>query len=67
MVGTKFRGHRSTASEEDAGKVFSIYVRGGHLDQVTQMPRIKLRFPDPRRLHMKFDFDWSISFREEYL
>ena len=32
---------------------------------VTQMPGTTLRSPYTRRLHIKFDFDWPIGFREE--
>ena len=37
---------------------FTIYVLSGHLSHVTQMPRNKFRSPYPRRLHIKFGFDW---------
>ena len=38
---------------------------GGHLGHVTQMPRTNFRSPYPRRLHIKFGFDWPSGFREE--
>ena len=39
--------------------VAAIY---GH---VTQMPRTNFRSLYPRRLHIKFGFDWGSGFREE--
>ena len=35
---------------------------GGHLGHVTQMPRTNFRSPYPRRLHVKFGFDWPSGF-----
>ena len=58
MLHTKFRENRPAVSgEEDFGRVFTIYGRGGHLGHVTQMPRTKYRSPYPRRLHIQFGFD----------
>ena len=38
MLHTKFRENRPAGSgEEDFGRVFTIYRRGGHLGHVTQM------------------------------
>ena len=54
MLHTKFRGNPPAGSEEDFGRVFSIYGRGGHLSHVTQMPQTKFCSPYPRRLHIKF-------------
>ena len=48
-------------------KVFTIYGRGGHLGHVTWTIYINILEPFPRRLHMKFGFDWSSGFREEDL
>ena len=42
---------------------FTVYERGGHFGHVTQMPRTKVRSPYPRRLHIKFGFDWPSGFR----
>ena len=68
MLHIKFRGNRPADSgEEDFLKVFTIYGRGGHLGDVTQMSRIKYSSPYPRRLHIKFGFDWQSGFREEDL
>ena len=66
VLHAKFGGNRSAGSgEEDFWRVFTIYGRGGHLGHVTQMPRTNFRSPYPMRLHIKFGFNWSSSFREE--
>ena len=63
MLHTKIRENRPAASgEEDFLRVFTIYVRGGHLGHVTQMPRTKYRSPYPRRLHIKFGVDLASGF-----
>ena len=46
---------------------FTIYGCGGHLGHVTQMPRTNFRSPYPRRLHIKFGFDWPSGLGEEDL
>ena len=50
-------------------KIFEgvLYGRGGHLRHVTQMQRTNFRSPYPRRLHIKFGFDWPSGFREDLL
>ena len=63
MLHTKSRGNRFTGSGEDVLRFFTIYGHGGHLCYVTQMP---LTNP-PRRLHIKFGFDWPSSLRGKYL
>ena len=66
MLHTKFRGNLPDRSgEEDFWRVFTIYGRGGHLGHVTQMPRTNFPSPYPKRLHIKFGFDWPSGFREE--
>ena len=66
MPHTKFRGNRPAGSgEEGFLRVFTIYGCGGHLGHVTKMPLTKFRSPYPRRLHIKFSFDWASGFREE--
>ena len=67
MLHTRFRGNRPAGSGEVFSMVFTIYGRGGHLGHVTQMPRTKYRSPYPRRLHIKFGFDWQSGFGEEDL
>ena len=64
MLQTKFRGDRPAGSgEEDFSRVFTIYERSGHLGHVTKMPRTHFRSLYPRRLHIKFGFDWPSGFR----
>ena len=67
MLHTKFRGNRPAGSGEDFWRVFTIYGRGCHLGHVTQMPRTKYRSPYPRRLHIKFGYDWQSGFGDEDL
>ena len=68
MLHAKFQDHRTSGSrEEDFFKVFTIYGHGGHLGHVTWAIYIKFRYPFPRRLHIKFGFDWPSGFREEDL
>ena len=63
MLHTNFFGNQSAGSG-DFWRVFTIYGRGGHLGHVTQMPRTYIRSPYPRRLHIKFGFDWPSGFSE---
>ena len=65
MLHTKFRENRPAGSEEDFLRVLTIYGRGRHLGHVIQMPRSKYRSPYPRRLHIKFGFDWQSRFGED--
>ena len=66
MLHTKFPENRPAGSgEEDFGRVFTIYGRGGHLGHVTQMPQTNFHSPYPRRLHIIFGFDRASGFREE--
>ena len=68
MLHINFRGNRSTCSGEYLWRVFFIiYGHGSHLGHVAQMPRTNFRYPYPRRLHIKFDFDWPCSIEEEDL
>ena len=46
-------------------KVFTIYGRGGHLGHVTWTIYINICSPVPRRLHVKFGFDWPSGFSAE--
>ena len=41
------------------------YGRVGHLGHVTWMSRTNFRSPYPRRLHIKFGFDWPSGFGGE--
>ena len=44
-------------------KLFTIYGLGGHLGHVTWTIYINFCSPFPRRLHIKFGFDWPGGFR----
>ena len=47
-------------------KVFIIYRHGGHFGHVTKTVFTKLLCPlFPRRLHIKFGFDWPNGLREK--
>ena len=66
MLHTKFCENLPAGSgEEDFRRVFTIYGHGGHLGHVTWTIYTNFRSPFPRRLHIKFGFDWSGSFRGE--
>ena len=65
MLHTKFRENRPAGSGEDFLRVFTIYGHGGHLGHVTWTIYINFRSPFPRRLHIKFSFDWPSGFRGE--
>ena len=68
MLHTRFRGNRPIGSgEEDFFRVFTIYAHGGHFGHVTRVPRTNFRSPYPKRLHIKFGFDWPSGFGEEDL
>ena len=66
MLHAEFQDHRTSGSgEEYFFKVITIYGYGGHLDHVTWTIYINFRSPFPRRLHIKFGFDWQSGFRGE--
>ena len=44
---------------------FTIYGRGGHLGHVTKMQQPTLVSTYPRRLHIKFGFDWPNGLGED--
>ena len=68
MLHIKFRENRPAGSgEEDFLRFFTIYGRGDHLGHVTQMSRTNFRSPYPRRLHIKFGYDWPSGLGEEEL
>ena len=62
MLHNKFCGIGPLVPEK---KIFNIYGRGDHLGHVTHISRTIFFSPYPRRLHIKFCFDWSSGFREE--
>ena len=66
MLDTKFRGNPTTSSgEEDFCRVYTINGRGGHLGHVTWTIYTNFGSRFPRRLHIKFGFDWPTGFRGE--
>ena len=66
MLHAKFQDHRTSGSgEEDFKRFLTIYGHDGHLGHVTWTIYIKFCSPFPRRLYIKFSFDWSTGFREE--
>ena len=66
MLHAKFQNHRTSGSrEEDFLKFFTIYGRGGHLGHVTWTIYMNLGSPFPRRLHIKFGFNWPSGFGGE--
>ena len=65
MLHTKFRGNQPAGSGEEDFKVFTIYGHGGHFGHVTWTIYTNFSSPFPRRLHIKFGFDWPSSFRGE--
>ena len=46
-------------------KVFTIYGHGGNLGHVTWNICTKFDSPFPKRLRIKFGFDWPSGFRGE--
>ena len=52
-------------SEENILKVFTIYGRGGHLGHVTWTIYTNFGSLFPRRLHLKFGFEWTSGFGGE--
>ena len=67
MLHTKFRENRSQVLEKTFEGFFTIYGRGGHLGRVSQVRRTNFRSLYPRRLHIKFGFDWPSGFGEDDL
>ena len=51
--------------EKKIFNIFTIFGCGVHIGHVTQMPRISFRPPYPKRLYIKFGFDWQSGFRED--
>ena len=70
MPYAKFQDHRTISSVvEDFKSFFTIYGLGGRLGHVTWTIFIFmfLLSPFPRRVHIKFGFDWQWCFREKFL
>ena len=65
MLHAKFQDNRTSSSgEEDFLRIF-MYGHGGHLGHVTWTIYTNFRSPFPRRLHIKFGFDWPSGFSGE--
>ena len=63
MLHTKFRENRTAGSgEEDFGRVFTIYGRGGHLGHVTRIMLTNFHILVPESFHTKFSLEWPSSF-----
>ena len=63
MLHTKFRENRTAGSgEEDFGRVFTIYGRGGHLSHVTRIMLTNFHILVPESFHTKFSLEWHSSF-----
>ena len=66
MLHTKFRENGSIGSgKEDFFKVFTTNGRCGHLGHVTWPIYTNFGLPFPRRLHIKYGFDWPSGFGGE--
>ena len=64
MLLTKFHENRPAGSEKKIFEGFLPYM-GRHLGHVTWTIYINFRSSFPRRLHIKFGFDWPSGFRGE--
>ena len=60
MPHAKFHDHKTISFV-----ACTIYGHGGHIGHVTWAIYLKFLSLFPRRLHMKFGFDWPGGFREE--
>ena len=65
MLHTAFVEIGPPVLEKKIFKVFTIYGHGSHLGHVTWTVYINFRSPFPRRLPIKFGFDWLSGFRGE--
>ena len=59
MVHAKFEDHRTSGSEIQFVNVLAIYAHDNH----TRGSYGQDHAPLPRRLHIKFGFNWSSSFQ----
>ena len=65
MLHAKFQDHRTSGSGEENCLRFLPIWACGHIGHVTWTIYINFRSPFPRRLHIKFGFDWPSGFRGE--
>ena len=61
MLHAKFQDHRTFGSGKED---FTIYGHGGLLGQVPCTIYINFLSHFSREIHMKFDIDWPIGFRD---
>ena len=64
MLHAKFQEHRTSGSGEEF-YVFTLYGQDGHLGDDTWTIYINFPSPFPRKLHIKFGFNWPSGFRRE--
>ena len=65
MLHAKFQDHRTSGSGEEDFLSFLPYM-GMAAILVSDLDHLyKLSFPFPRRLHIRFGFDWPSAFRGE--
>ena len=64
MLHAKFQDHRTSGSGEDFLR-FLPYMGMAAILVLTWTIYINFRSPFPRRLHIKFGFDWPSGFRGE--
>ena len=67
MLHAKFHDHRTISSVGFFLKVFTIYGHGDHLCHVSWTIYIYFVSAFPRRLHIKFGFNWTSGLREQDL
>ena len=67
MLHAKFQVQMSFYSGGECFKRFTIYGHGGHLVHLTKPIFTMFRPLFPRRLNMKFAFDWPSGFRGGHL
>ena len=63
MLHAKFKDHSTSGYGEGFLKVLTIYGHGGHFGHKTWIIYIYICLPFPRRLNIKFCFDWPSGFR----
>ena len=65
MLHAKFHDRSTSGSGQEYFLKFTIYGPGGHLGHVTWTIYINFCSPFPKKLHIKFAFDWPSGFRGE--
>ena len=67
ILHAKFHDHRTISSVGVVFLRFNIYGCSGHLGHVTWTIFINFLSSFPRRLHIKFGFDWPSRYRGDDL